>query len=65
VLVYLMANRKARKISRQVGKEEQQQRSNGKISSVSSEGGKQSKNDKDFVLEFHISGNPKERGSNS
>jgi hypothetical protein len=42
-----MTNRQARKISRQAGKEEQQ-RSNGKISSVSSEGGKQSKHDKGF-----------------
>jgi hypothetical protein len=43
-----MTNRQARKISRQAGKEEEQQRSNGKISSVSSEGGKQSKHDKGF-----------------
>jgi hypothetical protein len=42
-----MTNRKERKINRQAGKEEQQ-RSNGKISSVSSEGGKQSKNEKGF-----------------
>jgi hypothetical protein len=42
-----MTDRQVRKIKRQVGKEEQQ-RSNGKINSISSEGGKQSKHDKGF-----------------